>query len=191
MKIIGGKSRGLKLYGPKNNRTRPMNSKAKEAIFNIIQNSIQDATILDLFAGTGSLGLEALSRGAKNCIFVENSSIAVDILKKNIEKANYKQCSKVIATNVFKTLSVLEDKNIDLIFFDPPYSYIDKPKTKNDSINFLKQLITKIKTKEINIIFHYRKNAMGKELISEPLQISDIRTYGTTEIMFIKKCPVV
>ena len=90
MRIISGKAKGTKLYTLEGNNTRPTLDRVKESIFNIIQNEIEEAKVLDLFSGSGAIGLEFLSRGAKEAVICDKSKDAIEIIKKNIEKTQTK-----------------------------------------------------------------------------------------------------
>ncbi|MEX1286974.1 MAG: RsmD family RNA methyltransferase, partial [Acidimicrobiia bacterium] len=85
MRIIGGEARGRRLRGPKGDTTRPMTDRAREALFNILGPEVVEAAVLDLYAGTGSLGLEALSRGASSAVFVERDRRALAVLRANVD----------------------------------------------------------------------------------------------------------
>ena len=108
MRIISGKFKGKKIYEPSDKTTRPLKDLTKESIFNIIKHSnkfklsLENSDILDLFSGVGSFGLEALSRGAKYVTFVENYQNVLEILKKNIEKLEFKKKSTIIKSDVFQ-----------------------------------------------------------------------------------------
>lgn len=123
MRIISGRSRGLKLNAPKNNDIRPTTDRIKESLFNIINSYILDSSVLDLFAGTGSLGLECLSRGAKECVFVDSNKESINVLNSNIKKVNFIKESEVLNRDFNNALNFLKEKNrvFDLIFLDPPY----------------------------------------------------------------------
>ena len=116
MRIIGGTARGRRLQTPPKStvsRTgsqliRPTADRAREALFNIIGKEVEDAVVLDLFAGTGALGLEALSRGAQSAAFVDKSSQSTDLIKKNIELCGFSDKSFVIKRDLAKSLSFLE-----------------------------------------------------------------------------------
>ena len=123
MRVISGKARGLKLNAPKNDDVRPTTDRVKESLFNIINPYIMDSHILDLFAGTGSLGIECLSRGANKCIFVDNSKESINIVKSNIKKARVENESIVLNLDFKSAVNSLALKNekFDVIFMDPPY----------------------------------------------------------------------
>ena len=115
MRVISGKARGLKLNAPKDDNVRPTTDRVKESLFNIINSYIIDSEVLDLFAGTGSLGIECLSRNAKSCVFVDINNTSLDIVKSNIKKA------KVLKLDFKSAINKLKPKKFDIIFMDPPY----------------------------------------------------------------------
>lgn len=119
MRIISGKSRGSKLFSPEGDDTRPTLDRVREAIFSMIQCYIPEARVLDLFAGSGAMGLEALSRGAEYADFVDVSSSACGVVKKNIEKTCLENCK--VHNMDFKRFLEGCDAPYDVIFIDPPY----------------------------------------------------------------------
>lgn len=121
MRVITGTARGRRLKAPENNSIRPTSDMVKESIFDIIQFSVQDANVLDLFAGTGQLGIEALSRGAKFSTFVDNSNAAIKIVKENIENCLFLEKSKVVFSSAPNFINSTNEK-FDIIFLDPPYN---------------------------------------------------------------------
>lgn len=123
MRIISGKNKGKKLYAPDGVSVRPTTDKIKEAIFNMIGYIDEESIVLDLFAGSGSVGIEFLARGAKECIFVDYSRKSLSYVKKNLELCNFINNSKVIQSNYEKAIIDLYNKKrqFDFIFADPPY----------------------------------------------------------------------
>lgn len=121
MKIIAGEYKGRKLTAPPDDRIRPTAGKVKEALFSLLMNDIAGSTVLDLFSGTGSLGLEALSRGAKKCIFADNSQRSLKITRENIEHCKAEERAEIIAGHYRKVLATL-DERVDVIIMDPPYN---------------------------------------------------------------------
>ena len=121
MRIITGKAKGLNLKSPKGFKTRPTADRIKESIFNVLSNLIEfeNLNVFDMFAGTGALGLEALSRGSKFCTFVDNETSS--IIKDNVNRAHFQDFSEIIGGDVFKFLNHT-NKIYDLIFCDPPYN---------------------------------------------------------------------
>lgn len=125
MRVIGGACRGMGLMAPSGISTRPTSDRVKEALFNIITSrfSFDGVRVLDICAGTGSLGIEALSRGAVLCSFVENDRKVLACLEKNTSDPRIKTRSEIITVDVFKALSLFARRNqkYDTVFFDPPY----------------------------------------------------------------------
>ena len=133
MRIIGGTAKGRRLQTPSKSSAgpsgslliRPTADRAREALFSIIGNAVEGAAVLDLFAGTGALGLEALSRGAQSAVFVDKSSRSIELIKKNIELCGFSDKTFIIKRDLAKSLSSLEKllpgKEFSMIFIDPPY----------------------------------------------------------------------
>ena len=186
MRIISGKLKGKKINIPKDNFTRPLRDLVKESIFNVIDYSnkfntnIKNGQILDLFSGTGSFGLEAASREAKNIIFVENHIPAIQILKKNIQKLDCENICNIIENNCFSYLNSLDHDIIkfDIVFLDPPY----KEKKINDLLN---EILRKKILKEDGIIIIHRHKKDTVEL-TQNLNVIDVRSYGISKIIFGK-----
>ena len=120
MRVISGKVRGLKLKSPEGEETRPTLDRVKEAMFSMLLPYLSDATVLDLFAGSGALGIEALSRGSKKAVFVDNSDKAIAFIKQNISAAGFENSSFVSKDNADSFLKSTNEK-FDIIFLDPPY----------------------------------------------------------------------
>ena len=120
MRVITGTARGRKLIEPSNYDIRPTTGKVKESMFNIIQFQIPGSRVLDLFAGTGQLGIEALSRGAEEAIFVDTSPEAVKIVRENLKNTGFLDKSRVVRTDSLMYLK--SGEKFDIVFMDPPYS---------------------------------------------------------------------
>lgn len=123
MRIIAGTAKGHKIKAVKGLNTRPTLDRIREAIFNVLGNSVINVNFLDLFAGTGAVGIEALSRGAKLCYFNDSNKKAYQIIQQNLETCHYKDNSKVFNMDVFRFFELLENKQecFDIIYVDPPY----------------------------------------------------------------------
>lgn len=123
MRIITGSAKGTKLFTLEGDATRPTSERAKEALFSMIQFDIEGRRVLDLFAGSGQLGLEAISRGAAYCLFTDASAAAIGIVKKNIEKTRFAEQTKTLITDYRSFLRKSEGRDgFDIIFLDPPYA---------------------------------------------------------------------
>lgn len=124
MRVIAGTARGRVLFAPKGIGTRPIPSMIKEALFNIWQDQINDSRFLDLFAGSGSMGIEALSRGAKEVVFVEKNRNAVSVIRKNLAACQFQNRWSVYQDDVFKRLEILgaDGQKFDIVYLDPPFT---------------------------------------------------------------------
>ena len=182
MRIISGKNKGKKIIPPVDKNTRPLRDIVKESIFNLIIHSnkfnfiLENSKILDLFSGSGSFGLECLSRGAKKVIFVENYSKAINILNKNINNLQELNFCKIINRDCFDYINfdIKINEKYNLIFLDPPF--------KEEKINIL---IDKIKEKKIlqkNGILIIHRHKKDNLEITKKLNILDQRTYGISKI---------
>ena len=120
MRVISGTARGRRLKELQGMDTRPTTDKVKESMFNIIQFDLEGRKVLDLFAGTGQLGIEALSRGAAHCTFVDTRRDAVALVKENLKATNFSQQATVLQSDSLAFLSSCREK-FDIIFLDPPY----------------------------------------------------------------------
>ncbi|NLL18942.1 MAG: 16S rRNA (guanine(966)-N(2))-methyltransferase RsmD [Clostridia bacterium] len=180
MRIISGKAKGLILKAPKGYHTRPTSDRVKEAMFSIIQDLIPDALALDLFAGTGALGLEAWSRGAKRVIFVEPSSLARRVLSANIAKAGIASQAIVSKLDALSFLKKYDEEPFDLIFMDPPYD-------NEISINVLDTIVAK-KLLAPNGILVWEKSS--KDSSFQPvsgLKLVKEKQYGDTMLLFLEQ----
>ncbi|MEF9933663.1 MAG: 16S rRNA (guanine(966)-N(2))-methyltransferase RsmD [Clostridium sp.] len=123
MRIISGSAKGRKLKTPEGLDTRPTSDRVKQSVFNIILKHIFDARVLDLFGGTGNLGIESISRGCENCVFCEENKKSFEILKENVKTLGFEDKASIYNRDGFKVLKQLADENkqFDVIFLDPPY----------------------------------------------------------------------
>lgn len=135
MRIISGKAKGTRLRTLEGLNTRPTLDRVKEALFSIIQNDIWKASILDLFSGSGALGIESLSRGAKIAYLCDSSKKAIEIIRQNVEKTHFEEQAIIINNDYRRCLEQLKDEKFDIIFLDPPY----KTEFGIDSIKYITQ----------------------------------------------------
>ena len=176
MKVISGLLKGRIIEGYNIDGTRPTMDRVKESLFGSIQNNIKNSIVLDLFAGSGQLGIEAISNGATKCYFIDNNNEVIKILNKNITNLNIKDKSVILLSDWKKSLNDFSKKNIkfDLIFVDPPYNYdvYEKILTKVQELNLLSAdgLIIlehhnlKLKEKYNNLILYKEKNYGNKSV---------------------------
>jgi 16S rRNA (guanine966-N2)-methyltransferase len=121
MRVIAGSAKGRRLKSPASAMTRPMTDSMRESLFNVL-GSIDGTKVLDLYAGSGALGLEAISRGAKKAVFVEKEREAIVKLEANIETTGFGRKTDILWADVKPTLARGADKRVDLVFLDPPYN---------------------------------------------------------------------
>ena len=183
MRVISGIYKGKKILLPKDNKTRPLRDLVKESIFNLIIHSkkisldVNNINILDLFCGTGSFGIECLSRGAGKVFFIENYSEALNILKKNLLNLGTKKF-KIIEKDCFTSLPLSEDyKNkFKIIFIDPPY--------KEQKINIILEQILEKKILNKNGVIIIHRHKKDNVILTKKLNILDTRIYGLSKIIF-------
>ena len=183
MRIISGTAKGTKLYTLEGMDTRPTLDRVKEALFNIIYDKIQDAIVLDLFAGSGAIGLEFASRGAKKVYLCDNSKPACEIIKKNIIKTHLENKVELYNLEFKETIKRIKEEVFDIIYLDPPYKtdYIKiaiNELIKNSMINNKTLIIAE--TDDIEKI-------LNKIIDIKQLEIIDKRKYGRAHILFLKK----
>jgi 16S rRNA (guanine966-N2)-methyltransferase len=123
-RVVAGKCGGIPLIAPKGEKTRPTTDKVKEALFSILQMRLPDADFLDLFAGSGQMGIEAVSRGAKRAVLVDENNDSGRVISANIEKTKLQRQISLVKRDVFRTLDDLGERKetFDIIFMDPPYA---------------------------------------------------------------------
>jgi 16S rRNA (guanine(966)-N(2))-methyltransferase RsmD len=176
MRIIAGAFRGRLLHAPKGKRIRPTIDKVRESIFNIIAAEVADAKVLDLFAGTGAMGLEALSRGAQFCCFVDQGDEAVRLIRENVQLCGAQERSRIISGSAASAIRRLgsENEQFDIIFLDPPYGkgFIEKnlqiigDVAQNDALVIAEQHIKDEPPKVSEIWQKDRERRYGDTLIS-------------------------
>lgn len=180
MRIIAGEFKGRAIKAPKGSGTRPTTDRVRESLFSILQNLIEDARILDVFAGSGALSLEAVSRGAEQAVLIEKDWDSLDIIKENINKLGCGDRIQVIDGDALKVLYTLPSQSFDLIFLDPPYG-MDIEYTVID-IMIEKELIDE---NSIIILEHDKKHK--PDMDSRPLRMVKSKTYGGTTLSFYRK----
>ncbi len=188
MRILGGTYKGRKLFTPQGVPTRPALARVRNSLFNILNNRLGNKHILDLFAGTGSLGFEALSQGAKFCLFIENNRKCCQSINENIEMLKLTDRASTALRNVFQIASYLIDKSLcfDVIFVTPPYEFFKDRRLKNKLINCLGELVSYSLLKPTGlIIIEYRQYQIQASEFKLLTQV-DHRSYGQTELSFLQ-----
>ncbi len=122
MRVIAGSARGLRLAAPRDSATRPVADRVKETCFAILADRVVGASVLDLYAGSGALGIEALSRGAAECVFVERGREALAAIRQNLGQTSFTDRAELAGVEVARFLAPAADRRFGLAFLDPPYS---------------------------------------------------------------------
>lgn len=178
MRVIAGDYKGRKLNAPFDNKVRPTSDKVKEAIFSMLMHYLNDAVCVDLFAGTGGLGIEALSRGAKKTYFCDSSKESIGLVKSNIKMC---QCSDYSVVFHGDFLSSLEriDEQVDIVFMDPPYGndYYEDALEKVESLDLLHN--------EGIIVAEHDKRQELPERVGRLVKVKE-KKYGTIGISLYK-----
>lgn len=182
MRVIAGKAKGHSLTAPRGLDIRPTSDRAKEAIFNILGDTVREADVLDLYAGTGSLGIEALSRGGRLAVFVDHDQRALKSLDQNLKKTGLEEQTQVFKADVIQVLKSLQKdkRQFDLIFLDPPYridlAVLERVLSSLGRFNLLTQR-GKI------VLEHSSRNDIS---IPKELELVDKRKYGDTAWTILK-----
>ncbi len=170
MRVIGGKLRGKEIKGYLIDGTRPTMDRVKESMFAIIQDNIKDSICLDLFAGSGSLGIEAISNGASKCYFVDNNKIAIKVINKNLENLNIKDQAIVIEKDYMDSLIYFRQNKIkfNIVLLDPPYDEL----VINRILDYLFK--NKLLKRNAIVVCEYQKD----NIKSEYYDVQKERKYG-------------
>ena len=181
MRIISGKARGTKLFTLEGENTRPTLDRVKEPLFSIIANKIPDANVLDLFAGSGALGIEALSRGAKHVTLCDNSRDAVKIINNNLTKTKLNTYAEIINDDFKKCLKKVQKQKFDLIFLDPPYE------SENIEIAIKQIIELDILAENGLIIAETDRKEIIEKIRNINIEIKDVRHYGRVILIFLER----
>ena len=180
MRIISGTARGTNLFTLEGNDTRPTLDRVKESLFNIISLKIYDSVVLDLFSGSGAIGLEFASRGAKEVTLCDNSKKAIQIIKRNIEKTHLEEKIKLFNCDYIELLKKNKNKKFNIIYLDPPYK-------TNYIINAIRLLLEYDMLDEEGIIIAETDEPEKVEEFLNERKISNFekRKYGRAFLFFI------
>lgn len=179
MKVISGTLKGRKIDGYNLDGTRPTMDRVKESLFAMIQNYIGESICLDLFAGSGNLGIEAISEGATFVYFNDNNKKAVEVIKQNVKKFNILEKTEILNMSHKKALNELTGKKIDIIFLDPPYktNYIEESIKLIDSNNLLSD----------NGIIVCESSDLNKIIYTDNFQVLKEKKYGDKWVVILEK----
>ena len=178
MRVIAGSARSVPLITPKGLETRPTSDQIKETLFNMLQGYVEGSNFLDLFAGSGQIGVEALSRGAAFAAFVEKSDEAVNCIKANVDKTKFTDKALVLKMEALSGLRALEieKKKFDIVFVDPPY---------NQNLDAI--INSKILDEDAIIIVEANKNTDFSYVDDFSLKIVKDKLYKNNRHLFLRK----
>lgn len=177
MRVISGDLKGTILYSPKKNSIiRPTSDRVKEAVFSIIGDKVVEASVLDLFCGSGALGIEALSRGASYTVFVDQKNSSQVTVNKNLHKTSLTEKAKLYNMNVLIFLKTIASNSFDLIFIDPPYSI------NRQNIEEILKSINKYQWLSNKGLIIYEHSNRQKVINIDDLMIIKEKTYGDTAV---------
>ncbi|HEY1371940.1 MAG TPA: 16S rRNA (guanine(966)-N(2))-methyltransferase RsmD [Candidatus Binatia bacterium] len=181
MRVIAGQARGRRLRTPKGRELRPTADRVKEALFNILPHDLSGRRVLDLFAGTGNLGLEALSRGAAGAVFVDIARTATAVIEENVQTLGYGASARVLTAPVFKAVRSLArcGERFDVILLDPPYEH-------GLAGEALKEIAKEGVLAEAGVVVAEHSVRDRLEEQYGALVLSDRRRYGDTALSFYR-----
>jgi len=181
MRIIGGRCKGKKLYSVPGGAIRPSGGKLREAVFNIAADLVPDARVLDLYAGTGAFGLEALSRGAERAVLIDDDARAITTIKKNIQLLGMEKRARCIRWDISKNLNCIQAVHppFDLVFMDPPY---DQPAI-HDALRHLSE--TRSLAADARVVIEHGVKTPFPEAFPPAFVEADRRKYGKSLVTFL------
>lgn len=181
MRVIAGTARSLPLKTREGKDTRPTTDRIKETLFNVLQPYVQEAVFLDLFSGSGGIGIEALSRGAYHAYFVENDAKAIECIIDNLKFTKFTERATVLKQDVISALSGISEKEVDIIFMDPPYDQLFEKRVLEvlSSKNYVTEDTLIIVEASLRTDFSYL-DELGLEIVKE-------KKYKTNKHMFIRR----
>lgn len=182
MRVIAGSRRSMPLKAPGGMETRPTQDRTKETLFNVLQNDIPGAEFLDLYAGSGAISIEALSRGAKHATLVEYAKPAIQCIKDNLAFTKFTDDATLMEMDVFSAIERLKNYNdFDIIFIDPPYKVENEPQLFH-ALGGMKNI-----TEDTIIVLEAALKREFSFLEEEGFYISKVKEYKTNQHIFIKK----
>jgi 16S rRNA (guanine966-N2)-methyltransferase len=181
VRIIAGEFRGRRIEAPSGLATRPMLDRVREAVFSTLQPWLRDAVVLDLFAGSGSLGLEALSRGARTVRFVERGAPALATLRKNVEALRVRDRVEVVVADALEPSSWTPD--VEVAFVDPPYALIEKSRAR--VLGALATLVASHLAPDRIAVLHVPRGTLAAGEL-DPAR-ARVRRYGTNDLWYVER----
>jgi 16S rRNA (guanine966-N2)-methyltransferase len=177
MRVIAGSARGIVLVSPRDRTTRPITDRVKETLFGILGERVLDAAVLDLYAGSGAIGIEALSRGARSATFVERGRVALDAIRENLRRTHLDAAGTVVGRDVLRALEEPGEKHVDLAFLDPPYE-------ERAILAPLERLVAHLAPGATVVVKHFWRTLLPEV---EGLEAWRERRFGETALTFLER----
>ena len=188
MRVISGKAKGLRLYSPEGIKTRPTADFIKESLFNIIHADLAGCRFLDLFAGSGAIGIEALSRGALYGCFVDVSNSCAALIYRNLEKARLLDTSGIMHMEAIAAIKKLkDDEPFDIIFLDPPYFYQKDVDVALSTVKAIMQHGLLARNGYIIMEMSIKHDIIEDEYNDIGLSIFRVKAYSNTQLIFLEE----
>ena len=183
MRVIAGKARSIPLVTPQGKHTRPTTDRVKETLFNILQPELLDVDFLDVFSGSGGMGIEAVSRGAKSAVLIENDRAAIACIRKNIQKTHMEEEIRLLPVDAMQALKSLEkeQKRFDVVFMDPPY---DKG-MENEVLLYLAQ--TKLLQEDALVVVESSLHTDIESMLQGCYCVERVKEYKTNRHIFLRR----
>jgi 16S rRNA (guanine966-N2)-methyltransferase len=185
MRVIAGELGGRRLRAPPGEGTRPMLDRVREALFATLQPWLADATVLDLFAGSGSLGIEALSRGARRARFVEREKAAYACLRQNVEELGLAAAAELVRADALEP-AIWGQHALDVVVLDSPYSLLDELRSRRALIGALGTLVRGHLAPEGVLVFHAPHRLVTSAELGAGLVVRE-RVYGSSSLWYVQR----
>lgn len=181
MRVIAGTARSLPLKAPEGHNTRPTTDRIKETLFNMLQSHICDCIFVDMFSGSGGIGIEAISRGAKKAYFIENAPKAISCIEENLAFTKFADRAIVLKQDAYAALNSIDENQVDIIFMDPPYNQEHEKRILSmlGSMNYVTEDTLIVVEAELKTDFSYLEE-YGFEIYKE-------KCYKTNKHLFLNK----
>ena len=188
LRIIAGEHRGRLIEAPPGEGTRPMLDRVREALFSTLAAQLgerfEGSRVLDLFAGSGSLGLEALSRGAASARLVERDAKVVRVLRENVATLRLVERAHIVGADALASASWGASERYDIVFFDPPYPLLDDPRVSPRVFAALRSLLTEHLTSQAVLVFHAPRGRLHAQQFGAGIE-AKLREYGTNALWYL------
>ncbi len=186
MRIIAGELRGRRIEAPEGRETRPMLDRVREALFSTLAPWLEGARVLDLFAGSGSLGLEAVSRGARAARLVESGPRQLALLRKNVSGLGVEERVLVVGGDALAPASWGEGERYDVVLLDPPYPLLREAESRRGLLDALHALVREAMAPDAVLVLHAPARALEPGELGGGLEIAE-RRYGTNAIWYVQQ----